>query len=377
MAPLSIIYLMTLLMLSLYHRGYALRGAFVPRNSMNSFSFHHQKLKESFKQKKMADLLIAYNTGNKRKIGIKIKKAHRRLHLLHLFTPSGIHLSALYLFLIPLFYWVKKRNRLFFEGFWLATALLPFCLSGLYSIKRMALFRILWHIGPRMTNKLTCLHIFFITFLFDFLFGNFKNSPLSFIYSFLFLGIIVTTSLNHGRPLIALLGGQIIIGFFDLRAITHLGFIFGVFLTGLFSLFFPLFFLFYWSFYILPLNWGEPLIHCYWYLVNISSKIAYISGSFYSSLPLVFTCVLLAGRIKKRKKRIIFIFFLMIHSNPVFNLPHSAYMKKGPNSYYLPPISFSNIKKINRTRRGYKITFKNQYYCYDRIYGYFFERTCK
>ena len=377
MTHLGLIYFIAFFMLSFYHGGYALRDKFVPRSSSKSVSLHKQKLKKSFKKKKMAYLLIAYNTGNKKRVGNKIKKAHKRLHLLHLFTPSGIHLSALYLFILPLFYWLKKRNRLFYEFIWMGVAILPFWPTGLYSIKRMAMFRILWHVNQKISKKFSPIHIFFATFLLDLLFGNFKNSPLSFIYSFLFLGIIVTTSFNHKKSLFALFGGQIIIGFFDLKAITHLGFVFGAALTGLFGLFFPFFFLFYWSFYILPLNWGEPLIYGYWYLVNFSSKIAYMSGSFYSSLPLILSCFLLASKIKKRKKVIILSFLLMIHSNPVFNLPYSAFMRKSPTTKYLPPLYRPNIKKIKRTRRGYKITFKNNYYCYDKMYGYFFERTCK
>ena len=375
MGKLAFVYLCSFLMLCFYHKGHALRKPFVPQKR-KPVSHRHKEMRQIVKPTHLVNLLIAYNTGSKKKLNRKMKKAHKTLHLIHLFTPSGIHLSALYLSLWPLFSLARKKGSILYNTLWFGTALFPFILSGLYSIKRMALLRILWRLNRKFKYRRNFFHLFLLTFFLDFIVGNFKYSPLSFIYSFLFLGIIAASSLSGKRAIYALFGGQIIVGFFDLKAMAYSGFLFGFILTGIFSIFFPIFFLFYWSLSFFPFNWGGLFVAFFWNLVEICSKMAEKTGFFHSSLPLVLAVFITSLNIGYLKK-ILFAFLLIIHSEPLFNLSHSSFMKISPEGLFTPPLYLPDVKKIHRTRRGYKIIFKSNDVCYDRIYEYFFLRSCK
>ena len=51
--------------------------------------------------KRMTPIARAYFTGDKSKLKRKVIKAHRKLGLMHLMTPSGLHLSSFFLLIKP------------------------------------------------------------------------------------------------------------------------------------------------------------------------------------------------------------------------------------------------------------------------------------
>lgn len=121
-------------------------------------------------------------TGRSAPVARWIKFQYQQLGLNHLFTPSGFHLSAV---MLPFMKFIKSKNA---QGFILfIIALVLFNLRGQGALKRMVLIKLNQHFLGQKTG-------FIIALLMDVLLGSFNNSPLSFCYSFLFLGIIYSRS---------------------------------------------------------------------------------------------------------------------------------------------------------------------------------------
>lgn len=158
----------------------------------SSYSFNNSQ--EKIDCKTIKPILCAYFLGNKLGLSRKVIKAHREMNLLHLMTPSGLHLSSLLLliglcskisqrfFKKKIFLLEDKRYSLFLLAF------LTYPLDGIDSFKRMILFALL-RLFPyfRVSQK----SAFFLTFLICAGMGQLENNPLSFSFSFLFLGILL------------------------------------------------------------------------------------------------------------------------------------------------------------------------------------------
>jgi competence protein ComEC len=140
--------------------------------------FEHQKSQLKEADQELFELWESMLTGRSAPLSSKVKEQYKKLGLNHLFTPSGFHLSAV---LAPFTKLVPHRH-------WhlillLALGLGIFSLVGQSALKRMMMIKIGQHFcGQRIG--------FMIALLGDILFGSFDQSPLSFCYSFLFLGII-------------------------------------------------------------------------------------------------------------------------------------------------------------------------------------------
>ncbi|MCR9203308.1 MAG: hypothetical protein NXH75_01940 [Halobacteriovoraceae bacterium] len=157
-----------------------------------SFAFDNSK--EKIDCKNIKPILCAYYFGNKKGLPRKIIKAHREMNLLHLMTPSGLHLSSL-LLLIAFF---SKTSQRFFKKdipvlqdkrySLFLLALLTYPLDGIDSFKRMILFALL-RLFPFL--QISQKKAFFLTFLICAGAGQLENNPLSFSFSFLFLGILL------------------------------------------------------------------------------------------------------------------------------------------------------------------------------------------
>lgn len=184
----------------------------------------YYELKDRHNHKGLAALHTAAVTGHKIKFPTRIKKILKSLHLEHLITPSGLHLS----FITSLFFpFLSRRLRL-------ATLLPIFSLSDFHSLKRMALLKILG------TTKLSSWHCFVVTMTIDAAIGSLHHSPFSFLFGFLFLGSIIACSgLSIYIPF-ALLGAQVILGFTTSTPVYFGGYFLGLALTSLFGLLFPL-----------------------------------------------------------------------------------------------------------------------------------------
>ncbi len=150
-----------------------------------------EQIQKEFKDPKKVELLLSYVAGDYKKISKEIKDAHKILGLNHLFTPSGIHLSALFLLLFPLLFWLRKKNRILHFLFGTALYLSPFfLLPTFYAAKRISLLRIFSLWKEFIPYHFSFFWIFLLAFGVDFLLGGYAASPGSFIYSFLFIGIL-------------------------------------------------------------------------------------------------------------------------------------------------------------------------------------------
>ncbi|MCY4643097.1 MAG: hypothetical protein OXB88_00605 [Bacteriovoracales bacterium] len=190
-----------------------------------SKAFHLDHL--SKKEKVMIRGLVF---GQKPRRG-ELKSAIKKLHIHHLFTPSGLHLSSL-LWFLGLF--SLKRMFLFF--------LFPlvFFLDGFVAFKRVYFIRFIGELLKFKKIQLDKSYIFIFVFLIEFIFWAHLH-PLSFTYSFLFLGIIY--SLKKSSPLVFLLGiwlAQSLIHSFHEDSIILLSLPLCSFITSLVTLSYPL-----------------------------------------------------------------------------------------------------------------------------------------
>ena len=147
---------------------------------------YHQQIKHDFKKPETANILFSFITGNKNGISPYTKKAFRKLNLIFLLSPSGIHLNA---FLLVLMFFIKKIKFKWIRYLSKSGLLLSFFLfTGLESIKRSAILRLLFQVKLISKLKITTLKVFISTFFISFICGQYGVSPLGFIFSFAFLG---------------------------------------------------------------------------------------------------------------------------------------------------------------------------------------------
>ena len=151
----------------------------------------YQALKNASYSKRAKGLYYALMTGDKRNLDKGTREQFKKMGLMHLLTPSGLHLSSLIVIikLVPL-HW-----QLLFLGFICLGFLL---IEDYYAIKRVIIFKIITLVLQKLFHGKTNNHkgnhnkwAFLLTFLVDMLIGNFHQSPLSYIYSFLFWGTIL------------------------------------------------------------------------------------------------------------------------------------------------------------------------------------------
>jgi hypothetical protein len=188
-------------------------------------SFAKAKTHVSKEELDLLELWESMLTGRTAPVARWIKEKYKSLGLNHLFTPSGFHLSAV---LLPLMKLIKSdRWQLLIL---LILTLGIFTLSGQGALKRMALIKL----QQRWLDQKSG---FLLALLMDMLFGSFFNSPLSFTYSFLFLGLIYS-----GKSWLFLwfFFAQALIAYFQGELISPLILIFSPMLNLIFALSLPL-----------------------------------------------------------------------------------------------------------------------------------------
>lgn len=318
------------------YKGYKKRSSFTTSRI--------QTISKEFNSRSMATLLNAFITGNKKSIYPTVKKKFDRLALSHLFTPSGIHLASLYFLLLP--FLKRSKNKLI-----ILIPLLGFSyfFTPFHSIKRILLMKVtaVW------LDQRDIFKVFIISFLWDFFLGTYSISPLSYAYSFLFLGIIISF---QNRPKlylpIALFGGQIMTQFFTDIPLTTTGFIWNFALTSLFSFLYPFFFI---IFLFPKIPYSENLIHFFYQAVSFSSNTAVSIGSFMATFNLVILTLYLS--IGGRKSLIIGL-LLIFCSEPLLNIKRQPrYQRSQPRIPY---------KIIEKNKMGYK-TWHSDRTCQHRL----------
>jgi competence protein ComEC len=243
--------------------------------------------------------------GDKKAIDSQSVRQFRELGLAHLFTPSGLHLTSAWLTLRSVFRFIKRRwprqliKILFFSS-------LYNLLTGYLSIRRLALFHICQTIFQLLNWRLPPFILFHCIFIYDFFWGSFTQSPLSFIYSYLFLGCFFTAKDKFSTPIIPLMAAQLWLAFFMDQKIVPLGMIIGLMLTPLFTPFFPPILLggFLWP------DLAEFVANIYGKIVQTSHELATISGKGQVDFMMVAIALMFSLRFPSR------LFFLLIFVSP-------------------------------------------------------------
>ena len=323
-----------------------------------------------FNNNKLVSVLFAYTIGGQKEVPRSLTTAHKNLYLIHLFTPSGLHLSSLFFFLTPLLSFLKFRSFNYFFAASLLLTLPPFFLDGFWAVKRVAFLRLLWLVFKKTPLKLSLFTVFILAFILDFFFGTFKDSPLSFTYSFLFLGLIFAGQKwpSIWLPLFLMLG-QFVVCFLQDIPFYPLNFFLGFLLTSLFSLLFPLFFL---AFCFPQISLiAKFFLSIFLFLVENGSTFLKNSPSFFISGDLLILIFLFISSLDFKKKGILLIFFALFHSVPLENFKVVA-----NKSFYLADEK-NGIEKILRTEKGYKIHYKEGWVCNYQISNLGMNKYCQ
>jgi len=271
----------------------------------------HSKMRISYDKPEIADLHLSYTTGFRKWLNKSTKKNHKILNLMHLFTPSGIHLAGFYLILSPLLYFLKGRKKLIVQ---LLLCVFTFFLPGFFSIKRISMIKALFSLKNYHHWNISLTQIFFISFVIDFIGGSFDTSPLSWTFSFLFLGIFVclSTSAPIATPL-ALMGGQIIICFFNGSTFYPVGALLGMALTFIFSIIFPIIFINLWLFILWEKSFSYSILSLYSQLIDYAAQVTIQTVQLVPSVPLI----LIVFFYTFFQNYLIF-FILLVHSEVIF-----------------------------------------------------------
>ncbi len=230
--------------------------------------FLETKVQEKLKKGQQGALENSLNLGVRKGLSHSTYLNFKNLNLLHLFTPSGLHYFPIFWLLKFIFSYKVLR------GYSIIFWLLCLQLEGFYSLKRIAAIKMLWLWNKKSPYQLQLFHIFLFVFLVDFIIGSFQFSPLSWGYSFLFLGLIFS---NDKEPLITRIAlGQVFISFFENFCFNPISFLSGYIISLLASLSFPMLFIGYWNpFGEIPLN--DFFLSSLDWIVKQASQISYFS----------------------------------------------------------------------------------------------------
>lgn len=269
------------------------------------------EIKNHFKKPENANILFSFINGDKVGISPHTKDAFRKVNLIFLFSPSGIHLSALMLIIS---FFIKKIRRKFLRRVIHISFLTSFFfLPHFYAIKRLALLRLLFQLKFITKRKISDEMIFAMTFLISFLLGHYHESPMSFILSFMFISTFFT--LRHESKLVLIAGlfvTQTIMAIFMGNKISVLSVPVGLLGSFCVSFIIPLLFIFLGSFWLIKINWAEPLISAMVFIVKKSAIL--LGGSFTSSsIFMIIAMICLMSRFNGRLRLLALCLFL--HTN--------------------------------------------------------------
>ncbi len=261
--------------------------------------FEHHKPNLPEKDKELLELWESMLTGRSAPVARWIKKEYKGLGLNHVFTPSGFHLSAVllpfnYIFSNTKFHWLI----LMVFGF------LAFSLKGQSALKRVVLIKL-------SQKKFGQGLGFFLALMADILMGSLNESPLSFCYSLLFLGVIYS-----GARFLFLwfFVGQCLIAFFSGDQISPLILILSPLLNLGFSLAMPILLLLAYPLWGWQLNLGLLVLSGLESSVHAS---ALLTGHFpFIQIHLGTLCLFFLIYTKKRKALYILLFVLSNSLNP-------------------------------------------------------------
>jgi len=221
--------------------------------------FTEAKLTVTGRDHDLLELWESILTGRSVIVSKWIKSQYKSLGLSHLFTPSGFHLSAVLLPFMKIFQ--STSSHIFIL---ILSGIGVFMLPGQGALKRMVLVKL----GQKISNQKVG---FSIALVLDILFGSFTQSPLSFCYSFLFLGIIYS-----GKKFLFLwfFLGQCLITFFSGSEITPMILFLSPILNIFFAIALPILFLLAIPLWPWQVFAGVKILGLLQYLVEISAKLS-------------------------------------------------------------------------------------------------------
>lgn len=267
--------------------------------------------------KQSAKLYDAIQIGYKTGLNKELIAGFKRLGIIHLLTPSGIHLASI------LFVLKKILNKKIITILILALLTLLSFLSGFYSIKRICIFYIL-------NQKIkSTKYSFILTFIIDLIVGGYADSPLSFALSFMFWGTILFSGESKVLILINLYICQVISSFFLNSPINLLSLFINPIITSLFSAFFSILSFNYWLNYISYLD-GLALS----FLNYFSNTVIYLDTNLIFATTYISSVFLLIVFIPKKYHLNFLCTFICLNS---LNLNYEK-VKHIRHSYYLRDI---------------------------------------
>lgn len=306
-------------------------------------SKHLERMK-SIQNREDFALSRAFILGDKRSLTKKLKVIFTTLHTNHLFTPSGIHFSSFLIIFLPLIRKCRKRGlnkiSLLLE---ISLCLLPFGLEKFYSLKRISTLRILNLVTKKTKFQLDIFHSFLLTFLFDFIFGTYQYSPMSFTFSFLFLGSLLSTPKLSSIAL-SFFTANLLLTFFFPVSVSFTGFFLGFLLTSIFSFLFPFLFIFYWLSSIFQFDLTFPFL----YIIRNLSEVFFNYTSYSPRFEIdIIGLIFILIYSKKRALRFL-IFAIILSSTRISNIPTERIRAKATNSQ----LDIKNWKINNQVEKG-------------------------
>ena len=263
-----------------------------PRTRIFKFNLS-QQVKKSFSYKSVFYLYRSFITGRKRGVNKELKTKFKELNLLHLMTPSGLHFSTIMIVFFLIRRKLKHRFLDVFE-FILCMSIYAF-LPGYFSLRRVAFLRGLFIANDLFKSKFSKMQVFILFLVFDFFWGTFEYSPMSWFLSILFLGIIFSfQKVNFFVLSIYFYFGQMIIAFTMGHDLLPLGIIFSPLLTWIFTFIYP--FLFLNIFFIKIFNYSDGLIRIYSLFVENSYYIATAVKSVHVTWPIICSVIILSRK---------------------------------------------------------------------------------
>lgn len=332
-----------------------------------------KELEKKFRRPELARLIGGFAFGLKRSIDKKVKAPFKKLNLQHLFTPSGLHLSSVFLILGPLFFLFKRKYKFKIKkSVELCISFVPFFLGPYYSLQRIASLRL----GSFLLKRygLSPYIIFILVFGLDFLFGTYSKSPLSFSYSFLFLGILIALWDKGKIQLIAgLAGGQLIISLIQFEYFYPNAPILNFFLSSLFTFLFPVL-----AIGLILKGFPSPAFYesiCGWYLSIVERSSELLSSQFALSPSFIFFLILILLSLSGPKKW--HLILLLLVPGSLLNSPLDNYQKELFGKYKSDQIFASPLKRVVRTAFGEIVYFKNGGKCVHQILNTRYDKRCR
>lgn len=267
---------------------------------------------ESFKRKINKELYESFVLGDKKNLSYGVQEKFKKLGVIHIMTPSGLHYGVT-LFLLLFFLNRFKINKkiIILIQIYIGVIIYSY-INGLFAFRRYALL-----FSTKLFNQVflgkyfSSIQIVLIVFLFDFFFGTKSYSPLSYALSFFFIGIF---SLQTSKPKFSLYYhlfiGQCIVAYVFNNQISISNIILSPIYTGFFSLLYPLLSLN--LVFINSFNYSELIIEVLILVLNLFYKAASFTGFFHLNLAHLMILIIL-----NRKNMLLFfvIFFLFSNSS--------------------------------------------------------------